>query len=116
MTEEWFEGQSAAVDEGCSSSGIGRTTSHLLPSRASFGGFLPASAAGFVGRTGFLAAAGTTADARSSGFLCVISLLSTFLRPLVTSPPSSANRPPPPPFVGAVADSVVAGAVKDRGS
>lgn len=38
----------------------------------------------------------TTELARNSGFLWVISLLSTLRRPLVTSPPMSANRP----FVG----------------
>lgn len=71
--------------------------SHLLPSSASFGGFLPARDAGLVGRAGRLAALAADetgeADARSSGFLCVISLLSTFLRPFVTSPPSSSKRP-----------------------
>lgn len=43
--------------------------------------------------------AGTTLDARRSGFLCVISDLSTFLRPFVTSSPrlSSAKTAPIPP-------------------
>ena len=48
---------------------------------------------------------GTTGDARNAGFLCVISLLSTFRRPFVTSSPrlSSANTAatPPPAAAGA---------------
>lgn len=93
--------------------------SHLLPSSASFGGFLPARDAGLVGRAGRLAALAADetgeADARSSGFLCVISLLSTFLRPLVTSGPSSANRPPAA-GAGALSDAADDAGVKFKGS
>ena len=47
-------------------------------------------------------AAGTTLPALNAGFLCVISLLSTFRRPLVTSSPrlSSAKTAAAPPGVG----------------
>lgn len=46
---------------------------------------------------------GTVFPALNDGFLCVISLLSTFLRPLVTSSPrlSSANTAATPPAAGA---------------
>ena len=46
--------------------------------------------------------AGITLPALSAGFLCVISLLSTFRRPLVTSSPrlSSAKTAAAPPGVG----------------
>jgi len=48
---------------------------------------------------------GTVEDARNAGFLCVISLLSTFRKFFVTSEPrlSSANtaETPPPPAAGA---------------
>lgn len=45
--------------------------------------------------------------ARNVGFLCVISLFSTFLRCLVTSAPrfSSANTAAVPPWAGAAATS-----------
>lgn len=76
-----------------------------MPSSANFDGFLPASAAGLDGLTGRFgvawppAEAGTTLDARNSGFLCVISDLSTFRKPFVTSSPrlSSAKTAPMPP-------------------
>jgi hypothetical protein len=66
---------------------------HLLPSRANLAGFFLARAAGFLDTSGFFGAdpvfvdAGTVPDALRSGFLYVISLLSTFLRPFVTSSP-----------------------------
>jgi hypothetical protein len=50
--------------------------------------------------------AGTVLPARREGFLCVISLLSTFLRPLVTSEPrliSANTAATPPPAAGAAA-------------
>lgn len=49
--------------------------------------------------------AGTVLPARSEGFLCVISLLSTFLRPFVTSEPRliSAKTAVTPPAAGVAA-------------
>lgn len=86
-----------------------------MPSSANFDGFLPASAAGLDGLTGRFgdacpAEAGTTLDARSSGFLCVISDLSTFRKPFVTASPrlSSANTAPMPPE-GVEADAALGG-------
>ena len=64
-----------------------------------------------MGRFGVALPAGTTLDARSSGFLCVISDLSTFRRPFVTSSPrlSSAKTAPMPP------EGAAAGAAPDGG-
>lgn len=77
-------------------------------------GFLPSSEGGLVGFAGLFGAAkpdeaGTTLEFLSSGFLCVISLLSTFLRPLVTfsPPPSSAKRPLGGPVGGAAEATTV---------
>ena len=49
--------------------------------------------------------------ALNSGFLCVISLLSTFLRPFVTSAPrlSSAKTADTPPAAGAGGGTVAGG-------
>jgi hypothetical protein len=78
---------------------------HLLPSSANLAGFFACNALGFVGLVGrFTPAAavggatGTELPARSAGFLCVISLLSTLRRPFVTSAPRlrSANTAPMP--------------------
>lgn len=72
----------------------------------SFAGFFPDNAAGldgFAGRFGELVLAGTVLEALRSGFLCVISDLSTFRKPLVTSSPrlsSAKTAPMPPPDVG----------------
>ena len=78
------------------------TISHLVPSFTNLGGFFPESAAGFDGFIGFLGdeLAGTVLVARSSGFLCVISDLSTLRKFFVTSEPrfSSANTAPIPPL------------------
>lgn len=74
------------------------TISHLLPSSSFFGGFLVRmlSGFGFLPGMGLLARprldvlslrVGTVAPARNEGFLCVISSLLTFLRPLVTASP-----------------------------
>lgn len=64
-----------------------------------------------MGRFGVALPAGTTLDARSSGFLCVISDLSTLRRPFVTSSPrlSSAKTAPMPP------EGAAAGAAPDGG-
>jgi len=56
---------------------------HLLPSRANLAGFLVESDWGFAGLVGFLPGGGevllgTVEEARKAGFLCVISLFSTF--------------------------------------
>jgi hypothetical protein len=89
------------------------TMTHLFPSRANFDGLLPDKDCGLVGFSGFFGAdtinhcltldrpssggliipeaepevLGTTLPALSAGFLCVISLFSTFLKPLVTASP-----------------------------
>lgn len=76
---------------------------HFVPSNANLGGFFPAKEAGFdgfTGRLGAAAAGGTVLEARSSGFLCVISDLSTLRSPFVTSVPlfrSAKTAPIPPP-------------------
>lgn len=79
------------------------STVHLLPSSSVFGGFLTKLAGffGMVGRPSLPPSApaspaegdATVPPARSAGFLCVISLLSTLRRPPVTLPPwfRSAN-------------------------
>lgn len=57
-------------------------------------------------------AAGTVLPARRDGFLCVISLLSTFLRPFVMSEPrfNSANTAAtPPPLAAGAAGAAAAG-------
>eukprot|EP01136_Pigoraptor_vietnamica_P005910 Opistho-1_new@38190 len=77
---------------------------HRLPSSSSRRGgiFLAAAAAGAdVFGLPSSSFAFTTDDARRAGFLCVISLLSTFLRPDVTPSPllsalNTSERPPPP--------------------
>lgn len=119
------------------------TISHLFPSKTNLGGLLPANAAGFAGRAGFFPAAmdisvnpvyvelrmilyipggvgepGTVCPALNDGFLCVISLLSTFLRPLVTSSPrlSSANTAATPPAGGALGGAVSAGGGTSAGT
>ena len=71
------------------------TIIHLLPSNSFFGGFLVRMVSGFRGGAGLLPRrepllslrVGTGACARNDGFLCVIWLASTFLRPFVTSAP-----------------------------
>lgn len=73
-----------------------RTIIHFFPSRTNLAGFLVESDWGFAGLVGFLAKEvlpGTVEAARKAGFLCVISLFSTFRSPFVTSAPrlSSAN-------------------------
>ena len=93
---------------------MGRTVHtmiHLFPSRANLAGFLVESDWGFTGLVGFLpedgdVLLGTVEEARKAGFLCVISLFSTFRSPFVTSAPrlSSANTaatPPSEPGAGA---------------
>ena len=80
---------------------------HLLPSSSFFGGFLTRmlSGLGFLLGVGLLprtdpSFSGTVEFARKDGFLCVISDLSTFLRPLVTASPllsSEKTAPKPPP-------------------
>lgn len=88
------------------------TINHLFPSNANFDGFFPINEAGFVGLTGRFAvevlALGTALGARNSGFLWVISDLSTLRSPFVTSSPrfNSANTaatPPPDAGAGAAA-------------
>ena len=70
------------------------------------GGFFACRALGLTGFFGLAPgdedggdAAGTVLPARNAGFLCVISLLSTLRKPLVTSEPlfKSANTAPMPP-------------------
>lgn len=89
---------------------------HFAPSKANLEGFFPDSAAGFVGLAGRLGelalVAGTVLDARSSGFLCVISDLSTLRKPFVTSTPlfrSAKTAPNPPPAEEVDDDAVIAG-------
>jgi len=86
---------------------------HLLPFCVVLGGFFaagaraPAGAPAGAGRV----LSGTTLEARSAGFLCVICSRCTFLRLAVAAPAapsafSSANSaaaPPPPPPAGAAA-------------
>lgn len=79
---------------------------HLLPSRSILAGFFRRilSGFGFLPGAGLLPRAGnsrspTVLPARSDGFLCVISDLSTFRSPLVTSEPlfnskNTASNPP----------------------
>jgi hypothetical protein len=91
-----------------------RTIIHLLPSSSFLGGFLARmlSGLGFLpGGAGLLPRAaalpsGTVDPARSDGFLCVISDLSTFRRPAVTASPllsSEKTAPMPPAAAGSAA-------------
>jgi hypothetical protein len=86
------------------------TIVHLLPSSSFLGGFFTRmlSGLGFFPGAGLLpltglSPSGTVEPARSEGFLCVISDLSTLRRPLVTDSPllSSEKTAPSPPAAGA---------------
>ena len=85
------------------------TINHLFPSRTNFAGFFAIRAWGFdglIGRFGEAVAAGTLLLALNSGFLWVISDLSTLRRPAVTASPrfNSAKTAAAPPAGGAGAD------------
>lgn len=89
------------------------TMTHLLPSSANLDGFLPDNAAGLDGLVGRLdvglVLAGTVLEARSSGFLWVISDLSTFLKPFVTSSPRFSSAKTAPMLPPGAADGEAAG-------
>jgi hypothetical protein len=96
---------------------VQRTIIHLLPSNSFLDGFFirMLSGLGFLPGAGLLPRADGPSETvelvRREGFLCVISDLSTFLRPEVTDSPllSSEKTAPKPPAAGAGAgaDSVL---------
>jgi hypothetical protein len=93
-----------------------RTIVHLFPSSSFLGGFLTRmlSGLGFLPGAGLFprtdaSRSGTVDEARKAGFLCVISDLSTFLRPFVTASPllSSEKTAPRPLGEGSSLTSLI---------